>query len=260
MYTTYMGQPALFAQPAPRLARPVRERAAQEGRVVANAKGRIAGFDFSLNPYGGGVSESRLRQGLALGFVKREARLAGSSIYLGSASEPYGEAEESAEVTRRILVHLVELDPQPRLVIQTNSPLVLRDIRLLKRFKNVRVNVVVRTDDDSVREQYEPTAPSIDSRFRTAEKLIAEGIPTAICVAGMLPVRNPRVLAERISKVGPSIVTTSWRSKPRRGQPQPEWSREQYWEVCDVLRSMLPQFRSSVHGFSPTGEQQPWSA
>jgi DNA repair photolyase len=228
--------------------------------VVANAKGRIAGFDFSLNPYGGDGAESRLRQGLALGFVRREARLAGSSIYLGSASEPYGEAEEKAEVTRRILVHLVELDPQPRLVIQTNSPLVLRDIRLLKKFKNVRVNIVVRTDDESVREQYEPSAPSIDSRFRTAEKLIAEGISTAICVAAMLPVRSAHVLAERIQEVGPDIVTTSWRGKPLRGQRQPDWSREQYWEVCDVLRSRLPQFRSSVHGFSPTGEQRPWSA
>jgi DNA repair photolyase len=53
-----------------------------------------------------------------------------------------------------------------RLVVQTRSPLVTRDLDLLGRFTAVRVNMTVTTDDEAVRKVFEPGCASIERRLQ----------------------------------------------------------------------------------------------
>src|ERR1700722_16627974 len=62
---------------------------------------------------------------------KYAPRVAGQAIYLSTVTDPYVPAERSLCLTRGILEELIA--HQPRLVVQTRGPLVVRDIDVLKR-------------------------------------------------------------------------------------------------------------------------------
>jgi len=79
---------------------------------------------------------------------KQAPKVAGQAIYMSSVTDPYLPAERSLFLTRGILDALVP--HQPRLLIQTRGPLVIRDIDVLQRFRRVRINVSIPTDSDEV--------------------------------------------------------------------------------------------------------------
>ena len=77
--------------------------------------------------------------------ARRDAhKVAGQAVYLSSVTDPYQPAERSQLLTRGILEAV--LPHQPRLVVQTRGPLVVRDIDLLNQLSAVRVNVSLPTD------------------------------------------------------------------------------------------------------------------
>jgi DNA repair photolyase len=71
--------------------------------------------------------------------------------------------------------------------IQTKSPLVLRDIDILKSGDNLEVGLSVTTSDDSIRRLFEPNAPPIGDRIRALGELHLAGIRTFAMVAPTLP-------------------------------------------------------------------------
>ncbi len=73
------------------------------------------------------------------------------------------------------------------LTIQTKSPLVLRDIGLLKRGKDVEAGFSITTADDSIRRLFEPCAPSVNERIMALEQLHLSGVKTFAMIAPMLP-------------------------------------------------------------------------
>src|SRR5207237_9369772 len=101
----------------------------------------------------------------AVQIAERTARkLAGQALYLSSVTDPYQPAERSLFLTRGILEAL--LPHQPRLLVQTRGPLVVRDIDVLRRFDRVRVNLSIPTDSERVRRVFEPKAPPLDRRWQ----------------------------------------------------------------------------------------------
>src|SRR5262245_41937572 len=156
--------------------------------IFSPATGYIArgGFDFSCNPYLGctyGCSycyamylpqNRRPKEDWgrwfdakrnAVELAERSARkLAGQAVYLSSVTDPYQPAERGLYLTRGILEAL--LPYQPRLVVQTRSPLVLRDIDLLQQFRRVRVNLSIPTDSDDVWRAFEPKSPPLGRRWQ----------------------------------------------------------------------------------------------
>jgi DNA repair photolyase len=137
---------------------------------------------------------------------KQAPKLAGKALYMSSVTDPYLPAERSLELTRGILAAL--LPHQPRLLIQTRGPLVVRDIDLLRQFRAVRVNMSLPTDSEEVRLAFEPKAPTLERRWDTIRQLRAAGIVVGICVTPMLPIGAPESFVRRIVEFRPDVLVT----------------------------------------------------
>jgi DNA repair photolyase len=139
---------------------------------------------------------------------KHAPKLAGKAVYLSSVTDPYLPAERSLCLTRGILEEMVS--HQPRLLIQTRGPLVVRDLDVLTRFHSVRVNVSIPTDSEKVRQAFEPKAPPLERRWQALAEIKATGVATGICVTPMLPLENPAAFARRIVEFAPDVVVTQY--------------------------------------------------
>ena len=98
--------------------------------------------------------------------------------------DPYQPLEEKYELTQRCLKVLKE-HAWPT-VVQTRSPLVLRDIDILKG-ADVEVGFTVTTADDGIRRLFESGAPPIKDRVRALDVAHRAGIRTYAMIAPMLP-------------------------------------------------------------------------
>ncbi len=106
-------------------------------------------------------------------------------ILIGSVTDPYQPLESRYELTRKCLERL--LDAQPRLEILTKSLLVLRDIDLLKKFKNLRVGISIGILDEGYSRQLEPCVASPKSRLDAIRRLHEAGISTYLFVSPIFP-------------------------------------------------------------------------
>lgn len=111
---------------------------------------------------------------------KRRAR-----VWISGVCDPYQPLEAEYKLTRRCLEILIR-NRWP-VTIQTRSPLVLRDIDILKNAEGLEVGVSITTADDEIRKLFEPEAPSIIDRLNTLDQLHKTGIRTYAMVAPMLP-------------------------------------------------------------------------
>ena len=77
--------------------------------------------------------------------------------------------------------------------ILTRSPLVTRDLDILKEMPEVSVGFSIPTDDDRVRSILEPQAPPIAARLKALAHLHTAGLHTWVFVAPMLPMHPERL-------------------------------------------------------------------
>lgn len=106
-------------------------------------------------------------------------------IYIGTVTDPYQPLERKYKLTREILEKLVKY--QNPIQILTKSDLVLRDIDLLKKFKNLEVNFTINTLDEKWRKLVEPYSSSIKERLEAAKKLSGKGIETVAMMGPFWP-------------------------------------------------------------------------
>ena len=106
-------------------------------------------------------------------------------VWVSGMCDAYQPIEKKYELTRRCLEILLE-QCWP-VTIQTKSPLVSRDIELLKQFKDVEVGLTITTADENLRKIFEPDSSPIRERIQTVEKLHFAGIKTFVMIAPMLP-------------------------------------------------------------------------
>ena len=165
--------------------------------ILTKATGFINAYDFTLNPYRGcqyGCSycyaaafspNSEMRQDWGNWVIIKEnaaevleKELARwdkkdpgkpPSIYMSSVTDPYQPIEAKQQLTRRLLEVMVPY--QPTLVIQTRSPMITRDIDLLRQFQRLRINMSVPTGSEKVRKDFEPRSPTIKARLLAMGKL-----------------------------------------------------------------------------------------
>ena len=83
------------------------------------------------------------------------------------------------------------------------SPLVLRDIDILKAGRNFEVGFSITTADDNIRKLFEPNAPPINDRIKTLDELHQAGIRTYAMIAPILPGAEslPLILAGKVDYV-----------------------------------------------------------
>lgn len=106
-------------------------------------------------------------------------------VWISGVCDPYQQAEEKYMLTGKCLEVLIEGGWQ--VTIQTKSPLVLRDMGILKKSADAEVGFTITTADERVREIFEPNAPLIEKRIEALGILHAEGIRTFAMIAPMLP-------------------------------------------------------------------------
>lgn len=107
------------------------------------------------------------------------------TVWLSGVCDPYQPVERRYRLTRRCLEILIEHNWP--VTIQTKSPLVLRDIDILIRAKNLEVGFTVTTADENIRRIFEPYAPSINKRIEALGMLYSKGVRTFAMIAPMLP-------------------------------------------------------------------------
>jgi DNA repair photolyase len=106
-------------------------------------------------------------------------------IWISGTCDPYQPIEKKYAVTRKCLEVLSE-HTMP-ITVQTKSALVIRDLELLRRIKNVEVGFSIATGDEGVRRMFEPNSTPINERIRALEKLHSASIKTFAMIAPLLP-------------------------------------------------------------------------
>jgi DNA repair photolyase len=106
-------------------------------------------------------------------------------VWISGVCDPYQPLEEKYRLTRLCLEILTQ-HGWP-VTVQTRSPLVLRDIDILKYGNDFEVGMSITTADDGIRELFEPSAPPIAERVRALGELHRAGIRTFAMIAPMLP-------------------------------------------------------------------------
>ena len=210
-------------------------------RALTPTGGFLRGFAHSLNPYtgcafgvGGGcpfcyvralpvahahagrwgawvIAKTNLPQLLEreLAVLARSGRLANATIFMSSATDPYQGVERRLGLMRSALEAFVRHPPR-RLVIQTRSPLIERDLDLIGRLGKCAIaSITLETDDDAVRRAITPTSPPVARRLTTLRRLRAAGIFTQIAIAPMLP-NHPQHFADLAAEVSDRVIVDTY--------------------------------------------------
>lgn len=111
-------------------------------------------------------------------------KISGKNVFLSSVTDCYNELEEKYCITRNILEQLQYSDCN--LSISTKSKLILRDIDILKKIKNLTVSLSINTLDEKFRSNMD-NASSINERLETLRKLHENGIYTILFMAPIFP-------------------------------------------------------------------------
>lgn len=106
-------------------------------------------------------------------------------VWISGVCDPYQPLENHYRLTRQCLEILAHHNWP--VIIQTRSPLVLRDIDIIKEFQDIEVGFSVTTADDSIRKLFEPDAPPIPDRIHALDALHNAGIRTYAMIAPVLP-------------------------------------------------------------------------
>jgi DNA repair photolyase len=117
------------------------------------------------------------------------ARLAGHSLVIGTATDPYQPAERRFRLTRRILEVLGSYHGLSVEII-TKSPLVTRDLDLLQALSEhneVNINISLATADPRLARRLELRSPVPAARLRALRRLIEGGVHAGLIVAPIIP-------------------------------------------------------------------------
>jgi DNA repair photolyase len=253
------------------------------GSILTRASGFMSAYDFTLNPYSGCsfgctycyaasfVADNAARSEWGRWVeVKRNALqkldrmrtpLEGARIYMSSVTDPYQPIERKLGLVRSLLERLVER--QPRLVVQTRSPLVTRDIDLLSRFHAVQVNMTVTTDIEDVRRHFEPWCPTSGRRLEAVKELNRAGIRTAVTMTPLLPVSDAAGFAHAVAAVGADHHVVQpfhpARAQFAAGTRQEAmdllerygWNDMSYRRAVAELHRVIPGLEEGREGFAP---------
>ena len=266
--------------------------------ILTRATGFMDAYDFTLNPYSGcsfgctycyaaffsrdvekrdswGYWVNVKENAVELMEKRRPGALDGKLIYMSSVTDPYQPVERELQLTRGILEIMAERH-KPKLVIQTRSPLVVRDCDLFRRIEDnggrVQVNMTVTTDDEDIRRTFEPFCPSNMVRLQAVGKVQAAGVDTCITMTPLLLVSSPYAFADSLLATGVEKFIAQpfhfQRGKFLAGTREAAFDlmaeklgcdrasfREEYMEhyrmVFGVISHMLPELGEGKTGFTP---------
>lgn len=122
----------------------------------------------------------------AADLLRREiTRKKPGKVWISGVCDPYQPLEAEYKITRQCLEILAE-NKWP-VIIQTRSPLVLRDIDIMKAMHALEVGLSITTAEEAIRKLFEPEAPTVMERIQALEELHHAGLRTYAMIAPMLP-------------------------------------------------------------------------
>lgn len=128
-------------------------------------------------------------------------------IYIGTVTDPYQPLEEKYRLTRKILEVLKGYPAEINILTKSDS--ILRDLDLLKKFKNLNVNFTINNLDEKWKNLTEPYSSSVEERLRAAKKLTQEGIPVLALMGPYWPhFTDPEKLFQKFKDAGITHVFT----------------------------------------------------
>ena len=266
--------------------------------ILTKTSGFIKTYDFTLNPYSGcsfacsycyaaffsrnpaqqdnwGMWVNAKQNAAQLIGELKPGTLDGKRIYMSSVTDPYQPLEQKIELTQEILKKLAARH-RPKLVVQTRSPLVTRDIHLFQKIEKkggrVQVNMTVTTDDEDVRKTFEPGCPSNPARLKAIRQVQEAGIQSCITMTPLLLVRDvddfcDSLLATGVQRFiaqtfhfekGEFVAQTREQAftimAEKLGCPQNHFQQEyvrHYRDAFRVMKQRLPQLGEGRQGFAP---------
>lgn len=126
----------------------------------------------------------REKQNLLKAVQKELQKIKSSYLSLSNSSDPYPREEEEKQHTRTILKMCK--DHGIPVLILTKSPLVIRDIDILKEMK-AAVSLTITTIDRKKAKTLEPHAPEPETRIQALQELSRAGIPTLLRLDPVIP-------------------------------------------------------------------------
>ncbi len=167
--------------------------------------------------------------------IKRVAPNEG--IWLSSATDAYQPCEAQWRHTRKILEMLVDWDI--KITILTKSSLVVRDIDLFRRFRNLRVGFSINTLNRHAWECIEMNSSPPEERLEALEILQREHIPTFVFMSPAMPFITDfdtmvPVMAKRTRRVSA--------------------------ETLNLSEGNYASMREAIHRLMPGREQDFWQA
>lgn len=111
-------------------------------------------------------------------------RVKGKTVFIASVTDCYNPYEEKYCITQNILKQL--LDAECTVNISTKSSLILRDVELLKQFKDLTAAISMNTLDEGFKSDMD-NASSIAERLNTLRTLHENGIHTVLFMSPIFP-------------------------------------------------------------------------
>ena len=198
-------------------------------------------IDYALNPYVGCAhgctycyarayvrdpevtrewgSVVKIRVNLIDALIKDVSRLKPGVVGLATITDPYQPIEASQHLSRESLKILLRAGF--KVDLQTKSPLVLRDIDILKQWRDhVEVGLTITTLKDEVAAIIEPGAPSPSERAKALRELSASGITTWLFLGPIIPGVNDnysdvRNIAKLAADTNSLLIYDPLRLKPQ---------------------------------------------
>lgn len=253
--------------------------------ILTKASGFMEDYDYTLNPYSGcsfgcnycyaaffsrdknkmdnwGKWISVKENALSLLMKFRSKPLLNKTIYLSSVTDPYQPIEKDLELTRNILKELIDYH-NVRLVIQTRSSLVTRDIDLLKKFEHIQVNMTITTDSEKVRKVFEPFCTGNKQRLKAIKEINDAGIQSCITMTPLLPVDDAFSFAKMVLETGVNkfIIqpfhkdkgkfVAGTRSEAMKILNEYNWNESEYLNVLRIMQQLIPNIGIGKTGFAP---------
>lgn len=171
--------------------------------ALTNSK--LPGIDYSLNPYIGcmhsciycyvpyvlHMKEDEWKKNVYVklnmpAILSKELRKKKKGIVgISTSTDAYQPVEKKYEITRKCLFLL--LRNEWPIDILTKSDVVIRDIDLIKKFRNAKVGVTISTINEDSIKIMEPFAPSLKKRLEILKKFSDCGVYTYAFVGPVYP-------------------------------------------------------------------------
>ncbi len=135
---------------------------------------------------------------------KQLARAKRGTVWVSSVCDPYQPLEESFKLTRQCLAELAANEFPVN--IQTKSTLVLRDLDLIEKIKDIEVGMTITTDNERLAKIFEPGAPPVAARIEALGVIRSRGIRTFAFIGPLLPGNPQRLITAVDGKVDRILI------------------------------------------------------